>query len=103
METRTYKRNDWRKTVTIPKNIQEKRDELAENSVNRNFYELHESDARVRHYKNGFDAACSLLLHEIEKLIYALQFECENRCAPQNPCNAQEAIQSWQRFTEGGE
>lgn len=32
-----------------------RRDEQAEQSVNRNMLELHEADARVRHYKLGYD------------------------------------------------
>ena len=59
--------------VTIPKNLQEKRDKLAEQSVSREFYELHEADARVRHFKYGFDSAFNLLLPEIENMVEAIE------------------------------
>ena len=52
--------------MTIPKNLQEKRDKLAE---------LHhdKTNTRIGHYKKGFNSACNLLLLEIEKLEEALK------------------------------
>ena len=62
----------------------------AERSVNRNMFELHEADARVRHFKHGHESLAPLL----EMACEALQFECGNRCAHQNPCNAMEALEA---------
>lgn len=39
-------------------------------------------------YTAGFHSAIELLWPVIE----ALQFECGNRCADQNPCNAKETL-----------
>lgn len=57
------------KTMTTRKALKQQRDKLAEQSVSRGFYELHEADARVRHYKQGFDAALNLILPEIKNLM----------------------------------
>jgi hypothetical protein len=34
-----------------------------------------------------------VLIDALEIAVSALQFECGNRCAEQNPCNAKDAIQ----------
>jgi hypothetical protein len=46
--------------------LEEKKLELAERSVNRDMFELHEADARVRHYKLGFDAGVSAYKEMLE-------------------------------------
>lgn len=80
MEARTHKRNDWRKTVTLPKNLQEKRDELALGCAE-NFWgerdsleqeEQNSFDDIVKDYKSGWNACANLLLPEIKKLEEAL-------------------------------
>lgn len=40
--------------------------ELAEKSINRNMYELHEADARVRQFKLGFGAAIAHVSKDVE-------------------------------------
>ncbi len=100
--------------MTLPKNLQEKRDKLAEQSVSREFYELHEADARVRHFKYGFDVAFKLLIPQIEN--FEKTIDCAAKYLESRGYNDAdlsepefqmlqsfyEALQSWQRFTEGG-
>lgn len=52
--------------MTLPKNLEEKRNALAE---------LHhdKTNTRIGHYKKGFNSACNLLLLEIEKMVEALK------------------------------
>lgn len=57
--------------MNLPEHLKKKRDALADRSVasGRNLLELHEADARVRHFKYGFTAACAELLPMIEKIL----------------------------------
>lgn len=67
--------------MTLPKNLQEKRDEFAaekKEPYNETYKPIVGAMVCV-----GFDEACSLLLPEIKKL--------------------EEAIKSWQGFLKGGE
>lgn len=74
-----------------------KRDELAREFMNK-YYELYwqnegrEIDPVFSGYCTGYDAARASRDEEITKLVEALEFECGNRCAEQNPCNAKEAL-----------
>lgn len=38
---------------------------------------------------------------QASKLAEALEFECGNRCAEQNPCNAKQALAEFDKFKEG--
>ena len=69
MEARTHKRNDWRKTVTLPKNLQEKRDAMCEAYKQECLDNWHSPGLYLKpDFKKGFEEACKLLLPEIEKL-----------------------------------
>ena len=43
-------------------------------------------------YKEGFNACYELMKEREAKLVEALKFECGNRCAEQNPCNAKQTL-----------
>jgi hypothetical protein len=51
-------------------------------------------------FKAGWDAA---LKHHpvVKQLVEALEFECSNRCAQQNPCNAREMVEAYRKATDG--
>lgn len=73
MEARTHKRNDWRKTVTLPKNLQEKRDAMCEAYKQECLDNWHSPGLYLKpDFKKGFEEACNLLLPEIKKLEEAL-------------------------------
>jgi hypothetical protein len=48
-------------------------------------------------YKRAFNQALELLF----PLVEALKFECGNRCAEQNPCNAKEALAELEKKVRG--
>lgn len=81
--------------MTIPKNLQEKRDELAE---------LHhdKTNTRLGHYKKGFNSAFNLLLPEIEKLKEALEWYATKGEGAYSDAKlylrAESALHSWQEF-----
>lgn len=57
------------------------------------------------HYFTCFKNACEEWTEELtetnallDKLASALEFECGNRCAHQNPCNAREALESYKAW-----
>lgn len=43
--------------------------------------------------KSAYDS----LMEDAKKLVEALKFECGDRCAQQNPCNAKDAIEEFKR------
>lgn len=43
-------------------------------------------------HEAGYKAGASSLIPLLMKACEALQFECGNRCAHQNPCNAKEVL-----------
>lgn len=108
-----------REKMTLPKRLQEKRDELAKTMGNRHanpvIRSMYPSKSRGQMagefsqlYSLGFSEACALLIPEIEKLREALRTKC--MCYPsddprsgRNPCHACRIIQSWQEFLNGGE
>ena len=72
--------------MTLPKNLQEKRDELSLGRAE-NFWgerdsleqeEQNSFDDIVKDYKSGWNACANLLLPEIEKLSAALEFCLKN-------------------------
>lgn len=94
--------------MTLPKRLQEKRDEKADEYVYDCYFSREsEWNERKIDFKLGFDFACQLLLPELNNLVNALKFDCGDRCAHQNPCNAKEALHSWEEFlgekSEGGD
>jgi len=69
--------------MTIPKKLEEKRDELARE------FNSKEYGSKID-FKKGFNSACNLLLPEIEKIIN------RNSICPSD-------LKSWYEFLEGGE
>lgn len=51
-------------------------------------------DNNAPYYIEGATTIATELYEHIKELRGALGFECGNRCAHQNPCNAKEALQS---------
>ena len=83
--------------MNIKEMIKKHGERESERSVNRNMFELHEADARVRHFRQGYDLLAPLL----EMACEALEFECGNRCAHQNLCNARETLEAIKAKLEG--
>jgi hypothetical protein len=59
---------------------------------NRAFDSMYAKTLNAGTYIKGWGACADILLPEIQKLREALEFECGNRCAEQNPCNAKEVL-----------
>lgn len=58
--------------MTLPKKLEEKRDELAQYICVMPWTTLEVDDERKEYFNEGFNAACNLLLPEIKKLEEAL-------------------------------
>lgn len=81
--------------MNLPKTLQEKRDELARE------FNSKEYGSKID-FKKGFNSACNLLLPEIEKLLATLrEIDCDTNS--KHWAKATDAIESWQRFADGGE
>lgn len=106
--------------MTIPKLLQEKRDELAKTMGNRHanpvIRSMYPSKSRGQMagefsqlYSLGFSDACDLLIPEIEKLREALKRECYCRSheSVEVMCDPCETLQSIEEFlgekSEGGD
>lgn len=59
--------------TTEQKTLSEIRDNFAERSVHRDMLELTEADARVRHYKIGFDHGVAEMKKRVQVLVGALE------------------------------
>lgn len=70
--------------MTLPKRLENKRNELAEAYAQRIAYDegfpSHMIDGLATDYKNAFDSACNLLLPEIEKMREALKLIAATQC-----------------------
>lgn len=54
-------------TESFKQQLQELVDRAAEKSVNRDMFELHEADARVRHFKQGCEFLMPVLMKALEQ------------------------------------
>lgn len=69
-------------------NLQDKLKEIAERGYGEEI-----------HCRCGVDVP--ILLRVIETMSEALEFECDNRCADQNPCNAKDALEQAAKVLKG--
>lgn len=66
--------------MIIPKNLQEKRDELAREFENQAWRAAPYTDVTIdSSFRDGFNSACNLLLPEIEKMVELLEGSLEVR------------------------
>lgn len=91
--------------MTFPKNLQEKRDELAiefQNAIWR-LEPYKDPPDEGMSFKRGFHAALYLLLPEVRKLSETLSTIVINDPDETTSYQARQALQSWNEFLEGGE
>ena len=81
--------------------LEERLTQLADQSVER--YNDNDTHIQYKMRKAGKlsfiqGARAVLKMPELKELLAGLKFECGNRCADQNPCNAKETITKWRSF-----